>query len=322
MKDDLPFFSHENNAVNNARMKALRAQYGWEGYGRFWALNEAIARCNNVRLDLSAKVQRSSLANDLGLTTAQLDEFLTFLADPEECGLIHYVDGIVTTEKTQEDHARVMAERNRKRKDRAPVTDSFPDFHGSSSEELENGAEDRENGAPKHHIQEERREDKSRSSSPEAELEEFAPSEKSDAEKPVENLEPPKAPVSSPADDFDPIPTLNVPEGVRFTRKDLLELFQATGSQAQAHLDRFALAKQAKGYGFKNDWAGMKYFWDRAGSADAWIAGTPKAEGHTQRPEAYRPLNSGRAPDGTVVIEASAKDFIREAQAAKRAGVG
>ena len=43
MKDDLPYFSHDNDSRNHPKMKALRARYVWTGYGQFWALNEMIA---------------------------------------------------------------------------------------------------------------------------------------------------------------------------------------------------------------------------------------------------------------------------------------
>lgn len=165
MKDDLPYFSHENNAVNHPKMKALRAQFGWEGYGRFWALNEAIARSKNVELDLTTKVNRVTLSLDMGMSVTDFEAFLAFLADPDECGLIRYENGIVTTSQTKEDHSKVMAERNRKRLSQKPVISAFPDenqdFQGTSTEDSRNGAEpprrNGENGAEESHRVEERR---------------------------------------------------------------------------------------------------------------------------------------------------------------------
>ena len=89
MKDDLPYFSHDNDARNHPKMKALRARFGWTGYGQFWALNEMIAGAPQARLDLSRKVVRSSVACELGMTTDALDDFLRFLEDKDECGLIN-----------------------------------------------------------------------------------------------------------------------------------------------------------------------------------------------------------------------------------------
>ena len=138
MKEDLPYFSHDNDARNHPKMKALRARFGWTGYGQFWALNEMIAGSARVCLDLSRKVVRSGAACELGMTTDALESFLDFLADPDECGLIHYNDGIVTTDRTQENYEHLNGERERKRvKGR------------NGSENRWNGAEKEENGAEK-----------------------------------------------------------------------------------------------------------------------------------------------------------------------------
>lgn len=114
MKDDLPYFSHDNDARNHPKMKALRARFGWTGYGQFWALNEMIAGAPQARLDLSRKVVRSSVACELGMTTDALDDFLRFLEDKDECGLINYSDGILTTDRTQEDYEHVTKMREQK----------------------------------------------------------------------------------------------------------------------------------------------------------------------------------------------------------------
>ena len=103
MKNNLPYFSHDNDASNHAKFKALRARYGWEGQGRFWALNEMISRSDGCRLDLGRPLMRSSSATELGLSGTEMDDFLAFLADSDTCGLIKYVDGVVTTDRTGED---------------------------------------------------------------------------------------------------------------------------------------------------------------------------------------------------------------------------
>ena len=102
MKNNLDYFGHDVDAHNHPKFKALRAQYGWEGYGKFWALNEKIGAAERCSLDLSRKVMRASIADDLGFSLIQFDEFIDFLADPEECGLIHKHNSIITTERTQE----------------------------------------------------------------------------------------------------------------------------------------------------------------------------------------------------------------------------
>jgi hypothetical protein len=95
MKDNLPYFSHDNNARRHPKMRALIAEFGYEGYGRFWALNEKIAESSGAVLDISRKVNRLDLAQELGFTGDKLDEFLSFLSDPE-IGLIGFTEGKIT----------------------------------------------------------------------------------------------------------------------------------------------------------------------------------------------------------------------------------
>jgi hypothetical protein len=135
MKEDLPYFSHDNDARNHAKMKALRARYGWTGYGQFWALNEMIAGAAYARLDLSRKVVKAGAACELGMTPDALEDFLKFLSDYEECGLIHYENGIITTDRTQENYEKVEADRLRKR-----------GMGVSSAEKRKNSAEESRNG--------------------------------------------------------------------------------------------------------------------------------------------------------------------------------
>lgn len=112
MKNDLPFFSHFNDARNHPKMKALRAQYGVAGYGLFWMLNEMIAAAKDARLDLSKKIYRTATAGELGMNLDEFDSFLAFLSDPEY-DLVNYKDGILTTDQTQKDYSLVQGKRER-----------------------------------------------------------------------------------------------------------------------------------------------------------------------------------------------------------------
>jgi len=149
VKNDLPYFPHDNDARNHAKMMALRARYGWTGYGQFWALNEMVAGAGCARLDLSRKVVKAGAACELGMTPDALEDFLLFLSDPEECGLIHYENGMITTDRTQESYQQVKAERERKR-----------DKGTKGAEKHWNGAEESQNGAEKNSKGKERKEEK------------------------------------------------------------------------------------------------------------------------------------------------------------------
>jgi hypothetical protein len=117
MKDDLPFFSHDNNARNHPKMKALIAEYGYEGYGRFWALNERIAESSGAFIDISKKINRLALAKELDLDGNELDKFLIFLSDPE-IDLINIKDNIITTDRINELYKATVNKRKKQRKNK------------------------------------------------------------------------------------------------------------------------------------------------------------------------------------------------------------
>lgn len=115
MKEDLPYFSHDNNASQHPKMKALIAEYGFEGYGRFWVLNEKIAQTDGAYIDISRKVYRLDLAKDLGFNSDELDGFLRFLSDPE-IDLINIKDNKISTDRINELHKKIIEKRKSRRK--------------------------------------------------------------------------------------------------------------------------------------------------------------------------------------------------------------
>lgn len=50
MKNFQPFFSHDSNARNDEKCLELRAQFGWEGYGIFWAIIEMLKDATGYKL--------------------------------------------------------------------------------------------------------------------------------------------------------------------------------------------------------------------------------------------------------------------------------
>jgi hypothetical protein len=114
MKNDLPYFSHDNNASQHPKMRALIAEYGFEGYGRFWALNEMIARNAGACIDISRKVYKLNLANELRFDECGLDNFLKFISDPE-IDLINIENGLITTDRINELYSKIMGSREAER---------------------------------------------------------------------------------------------------------------------------------------------------------------------------------------------------------------
>lgn len=125
MKNNLLYFSHDNDARNHPKMKALRAQYGAAGYGRFWMLNEMISAAPEARLDMSRKINRLAVAQELGMNIEELEQFLAFLSDPE-IDLVNIENDLLFTDRTQGEYKSVHAERERK-KDRYEASRNSPE---------------------------------------------------------------------------------------------------------------------------------------------------------------------------------------------------
>ena len=89
----------------------LRSKYGWEGEGRFWALNNLIGSAENCILDLNKKAVQVSIADELDYSVEVLMEFIQFLA--EECELVISLDNKLTTEMVRENLKEVMKQRKR-----------------------------------------------------------------------------------------------------------------------------------------------------------------------------------------------------------------
>jgi hypothetical protein len=146
MKDSLPYFSHDNDSRRHPKMKALIAEYGYEGYGRFWALNERIAESSGAYVDISKKVNRLDLANELGLDGNGLEGFLKFLSDPE-INLINIQNGKITTDRVTElfsktmenrEHERDKKQQRKQKKGNEEIPEGNDDFPDSFPGENEN----------------------------------------------------------------------------------------------------------------------------------------------------------------------------------------
>jgi len=104
-------------------MKALIAEFGFEGYGRFWALCERVAESSCARVDISKKVNKLDLAAELGLDGNGLDGFLAFLADPE-IDLVNLECGVITVDRISERFTEVAKDREGARDRKARKKDT------------------------------------------------------------------------------------------------------------------------------------------------------------------------------------------------------
>ncbi len=114
MKQNIEFYPHYANSDQHAKFKMLRVQFGWEGEGKFWALNNRIALSEGCCLDISKKYNKAAIANDLNFTLDEFDKFIIFLKD--DCELIKECEnGTITTDIIQEVFGKVMQERGKAR---------------------------------------------------------------------------------------------------------------------------------------------------------------------------------------------------------------
>jgi len=109
LKNNLDYYQHFSDAHNHAKFKTLRVKYGWEGEGKFWALNNIIAKAENCKLDLSVDYNKASLANDLDFSLEDFEEFICYLL--EKCHLIKKNGEKITTNILQENLKKVMNDR-------------------------------------------------------------------------------------------------------------------------------------------------------------------------------------------------------------------
>ena len=127
MKHDLPYFSHYSTTHNEPRMQALLAEYGFEGYGRYWILCEKIASSQNAMLDISSRIIKLTIARELGLSAEGFDSFIGFLSEPD-VSLIRFENCLITADQLVEDYQRVLKKRERDRNDHNPVVSPLTDL--------------------------------------------------------------------------------------------------------------------------------------------------------------------------------------------------
>ena len=118
MRDNLHWFTHSAQSAREPRVQALIAKYGMEGYGRYWILLERIASSPECALEVAIPLYRNTLANDMRMNTKDLEEFLSFLTNPDECGLLEMAEGKLTSRTISEDYQRASEDRRKARERR------------------------------------------------------------------------------------------------------------------------------------------------------------------------------------------------------------
>jgi len=80
MKKNAYYFSHDTNASRDEKILAMRADYGWAGYGLFWAIIEAMAEATNYKLRFTNgepdNIDIAGLALNFRITRRRLENFV------------------------------------------------------------------------------------------------------------------------------------------------------------------------------------------------------------------------------------------------------
>ena len=113
MKNYLVWYQHYVNAHTHWKFKMLRSGYGWEGEGKFWALNNIIGASDNAVLDLNKKAILASVADDLDFKIEEFRSYIEFLTN--DCELLIFVDNKITTEILRSNLKDVMKSREKAR---------------------------------------------------------------------------------------------------------------------------------------------------------------------------------------------------------------
>lgn len=139
MKNNLPYYRHYNNSHQHGKFKMLRAKFGWEGEGKFWALNNMIAQSESCWLDLNKEYNKGSLCTDLNFSLDEFGAFIKYL--DETCNLIMIDGGRITTEIIQEDFSRVDSDRQSAKARKQRTNEKKLELISKSPELKKNSAE-------------------------------------------------------------------------------------------------------------------------------------------------------------------------------------
>ncbi len=99
-KDNIEFYRHDVNSHEDEKFLVLRDRYGWEGEGKFWALNNLIGQAEGCKLHLEKSYQILGVAKKLDFTLEEFRKYLDFLIN--ECELVIQDGEFIYTNRVQE----------------------------------------------------------------------------------------------------------------------------------------------------------------------------------------------------------------------------
>lgn len=80
MPKNVFWFKHDTNASDDPKIKALRKQYGWEGFGWYWHIIEMMCNEENYQLEYSPLVI-DALADDFRCDSSKVESYINSCID-------------------------------------------------------------------------------------------------------------------------------------------------------------------------------------------------------------------------------------------------
>ena len=112
MKNNISYYTHAADADTHWKFVALRRKFGWQGEGKFWALNNRIAKSEYCKLNLNDEELIEATAATLDFDPEEFIEYVGYL---KKVRLVIEEDGFITTEIVQECLEEVMGRREYQR---------------------------------------------------------------------------------------------------------------------------------------------------------------------------------------------------------------
>ena len=113
-KNNADYFSHDNSMRNHRKIRALRTEFGLEGFAAYVMLLETLTEADNFQVELSKELDWKLLAGDFGIDSDKLKEIFKLI---EELELITNKGGIISCESLNERLQPVIDKRLNNRKD-------------------------------------------------------------------------------------------------------------------------------------------------------------------------------------------------------------
>lgn len=127
IKKNTYWFSHDADATSDPKIMALIERYGYEGYGRFWAIVEMLRKNDRYTIDLRLNYNRMALVSQLKIDPITFDDFLSTIVNEFQLFVIQennlYSPSLLRRMEKMEHRSKINSENRAKRKPKEPISE-------------------------------------------------------------------------------------------------------------------------------------------------------------------------------------------------------